>query len=159
MFGFGDILTGVKIASGLSLGIFVFEHIGRKYNVKYRPSVMLNYVADKSKQTWELLGNAFAYASSFLTLINIGELQQTFMDIYNPTVEILLSPVWFVDGYIKRASQYVNKKSLVLAGSGLLVLLLNYLIIKYCGGYMASYETFLEKIKYMQSQLTNSIKK
>ena len=115
--------TYAEVLGGTAVAVLIAEHVGRKYQSTKRPSVALAYSADKCQKFFQWLGEQFAWASSYLTQLDLKDVGVTLYDVGKPTVDLMLSPFYSIYGYLKRAMSYQNKSWLVYVGSGLLTTL------------------------------------
>jgi len=106
----------VGTVATVSVGSFVWEHIGRKNGYTKKPSTMITNIRSLSAKCWSYLGTQCARLSSFYNHIKFGELRQTFSDLVGPTGELVCSPLEFFNGYFDQASNY-KYPTLVVAGS------------------------------------------
>lgn len=104
----------------LLLTVFIWEHAARQHNSNQRPSVALNAVASTSISLFYWIGEEFAWMSSFLNWIDLGEFQKTAFILWQAFWNLFVSPLQAVKGY------YIYMVSLeysyaVILGSVLLV--------------------------------------
>lgn len=121
----------LKILSGVGMVVFVWEHIGRQYQTMLRPSVALEFVSTKSQELFRFLGTQWAKLSSYLTWINLEELQVTIKDLAKPTVELIGSPLQALKGYYEKAITYQYGPWQIYLGSFLLCGIFGYLMYNY----------------------------
>jgi hypothetical protein len=107
--------------AGVSIGIFLCEHLGRLYNYT-RPSIYLWILANGSIKFFRNIGRMIAWLSSYLTWIKLDESLITARDLVIPTWNLVVSPFQIIYGYMIAAESYVDKEWLVYIGSGLFVL-------------------------------------
>ena len=101
-------------------GLIITEHIAHKQQSNKLPSVALTYVAEQFQRFFQWIGELVAWVSSFLTIINLYELVKSISAILNPILDIIVSPLHTIYGYLQMANSYSNNL-LVYIGSGLLV--------------------------------------
>ena len=99
------------------IGLFVWEHIGRLKNWSIRPSVPLQFTSDQLSNLFNWSGKQFAILSSFLTFINLDETKKTLYDLVKPILGIIVSPYYFIKGYIDKAITYDFKTWQIYLGS------------------------------------------
>lgn len=119
------------VGTGATIGIFITEHVGRYYEIIHRPSTLINFLANKSSSLFKTIGQVIANLSSFLTRIDIDDLLVTVKSIINPIIQLIGSPWNFMTGYFETAIAYVGKSFSVYLGSGMLILLIGYLIHRF----------------------------
>ena len=125
-------MNSLKILLSFTLVVFITEHCGRINNINYKPSDMLQFIADKSVDLFWNIGKFFAWISSFLTIIDMNELIKTFWDIGSPICQFITSPLYMINGYLEQAmTYYVNKTSLIFMGSIMLIASIAYLCYRY----------------------------
>ena len=144
---YGTFVFGVKICTFVSSIIFIYEHLARKQNIRYRPSTFFNFIAVYSIKFWNKLGKLFAIMSSFLTAIDIDELYKTYNDIVVPIVYTISSPMYFIYGYIEKCNSYVRREWLVPLGSAFILLCAIYVCYRYAPINMISYSGLRQLIK------------
>ena len=83
--------------------LFLWEHIARQRKSNIRPSVGLTKVANFASNWFYKLGRLLARISSFYTLIELKELQQTAHDLLEPAVRLIASPAQTLFGYCNYA--------------------------------------------------------
>lgn len=115
----------------ISLGCFmvillIYEHVGRKYSVTYRPSYIIDSFAKFLRAIFEDIGWLIAKISSFYTYIDLHEFLTTLNDLFHPIGRVICSPAYVVVGYIKEAASYIDKTVLVYFGTATLSILLAY---------------------------------
>lgn len=138
--------TLVKLFGSVALAVLVWEHIGRKRESNIRPSIGLQFVYEKSKKFFFWVGSTIAYASSFLTKIDIKDCLVTCRAVAIPTIKLMTSSFHMIYGYITKASTYTNSE-LIYIGSAIAVSII--MIIFYCCKYTTD-SPFLNKlINYM----------
>jgi len=108
-----------------SVALISSEHITRIYNIKYRPSTGIIWIADKSKIGFTKAGSILVSLSSFYNVLKLDQLAQTLWDIAEPTVKLCISPVYMISGYLEKLKSYTNQK-MILCGTATLALLLVY---------------------------------
>ncbi|AYV85065.1 MAG: putative ORFan [Satyrvirus sp.] len=110
-----------KIFGCCMLATLIWEHFGRRYNSRIRPSVMLTFLSEKFQKFFRIVGEYAAWISSYLTQIDLKDLFRTIGDIVNPAFGLIVSPLYFIYGYVMTAKTYLNKTWLIYAGSVILV--------------------------------------
>lgn len=120
-----SIVVGSTVAA---TAIFAAEHCGRKLAWRIRPSTILTYVSKKTNDLFAGLGKYIAIASSFYTYIDVEDLCQTAKDIAVPTFSIFTSPFNTIQGYYKKAREYVNPRVVVLGTTTLACLVVAILL-------------------------------
>lgn len=79
--------------------VFLWEHIARKNSVSFRPSCILNFVADQFVAVFYWIGNKFAWLSSFYDWIEFGELIQTAKILWRAVWLLVTTPFELCKGY------------------------------------------------------------
>ncbi|XWV26246.1 hypothetical protein QJ857_gp0829 [Tupanvirus soda lake] len=120
--------TLVKVVGNVALATLVWEHIGRKRETDFRPSVGLTLASDKSKNFFNWVGRGLALTSSYLTQLDLKDIAITVRDVGKPSVDLVVSPFHTLYGYVNKAQSYHKKEWMVYFGSGLAVLFM-------CAGY------------------------
>lgn len=94
----------------------------------YRPSKILQWIASQLRATFDGLGRAFAYISS---LIKYEIFYNSFMELYLPIRDIVLSWTYFFGGYFAWIIKYnmITRRSVYITSFILLIALLTILII------------------------------
>jgi len=110
--------------------ILIYEHIGRRYDIIVRPSVGLEYVANKSIDFFKKIGILFAWVSSYLTEIDLYDMYQTLYDIVTPLIKLLFAPFYFCYGYLLEVATYENKWWMIYVGSGIIIAMLIFISYK-----------------------------
>lgn len=78
---------------------FIWEHIARLHNADQRPSIALNAIANVSVSTFYWIGAQFAWISSFLNWIDLGEFQKTALSLWQSIWSVAISPTELLKGY------------------------------------------------------------
>ncbi len=99
-------MRSVGIASAVTTGLIVWEHVARKHDVLIRPSKGLIYVGDKSQAFFTGVGYLCARISSFYTYIDLSDFGQTLQDLFGPLGRLLISPSYIFRGYLDTMSKY-----------------------------------------------------
>jgi len=115
--------TACKIFFVVILCLFVWEHIARKGELDYRPSVALHTISENAQNFFEKVGVYFAWFGSYLTLIDLKDFAVTIYAIGEPIFGLIISPAYVIYGFVMEAASYANKQWLVYTGSCLLVIL------------------------------------
>lgn len=110
----------VKIFGSTMFTTFVWEHIGRKYNIWQRPSTAIQGIADCSRKIFTKFGALFAMLSNYLNHINLRKLGTTCHDLVKPTFDLVVSPIYALDCYFGIAEKCKSKED-VYVGSILLL--------------------------------------
>ena len=71
-----------------------------------------------------------AWLSSYLILIDMKEIYRTIYDIGYPTIDILISPVYFLYGYSAAAKTYIDKTWMIYTGTLLIIICASVIIHK-----------------------------
>lgn len=102
----------------VSLIIFFWEHFARKYEfkrcapngsayqVKLKPTVIIGFLAKKSKTFWSYIGWFIAKISSFYTYIDLGDLTKTAQELSIAIGKFVITPVYSVRQYWNTADTY-----------------------------------------------------
>lgn len=125
-----NIRVFTTIAFALLFGTFLFEHIGRKYEVGLRPSIILTTVATLSTDAFTWIGRIIAKISSFYTYIDFDEILETLMSLIQPVIDICKSPFYTIKGYVEELANY-KLPFFVVLGSITIILLGLYLYKRY----------------------------
>ena len=102
----------ISVLIGILL-IAVIEQQTAKYGVT-QPSTILTYCACQCKRLFTMLGRWFAYISSFLLHVKnfiveyLSELIPSLYAILVPIGEIIISPAYFLKGYIDYAVEIIK---------------------------------------------------
>lgn len=122
----------IIICTVYAASVFLYEHIGRQYNVSYRPSIMLNYIKDLSRNVWRRVGFAFAEFSRYVmspfkltykilkkivTIMHFEDVPRTFIDILIPLYKLGVSPFYMCKGYHDYIKANVRRQHYVIAGT------------------------------------------
>jgi hypothetical protein len=114
----------------------LWEHSGKHYETKFRPSVILADLATRAQQCWSWLGMWAGVVSSWLARIDLarlfklvrelfGELWKSACDVFKPLVDLFFSWTYFFKGYWNVMLEYAHPL-LVPVGGALLVAALLY---------------------------------
>lgn len=103
------------------IGTVLWEHCGRKYMLRYRPSVGLEFISNRSQFFFWVIGRKITWLSSYLTIINSKDIGVTIDAILRPLCGIVFSPFYIIYGYLNAAKSYQNKRWMIYAGSILTV--------------------------------------
>lgn len=79
--------------------LFIWEHTARIHGSDNRPSVALNAVAVTSVSLFYWVGAQFAWISSFLNWIDLGEIQETALILWQACWHLIISPTEALKGY------------------------------------------------------------
>lgn len=101
---------------GTLVSVFVWEFATLHKPDALKPSDVLEHVYTFSEKMFTKVGKAFAWISSFYTLLDLQDLGTAFCNLILPTIRIILSPLATVHGYLTYAKVYDNPW-LVCAGS------------------------------------------
>lgn len=122
----------ITICTVSAASMFLWEHIGRQYNVSYRPSIMLNCAKDLSRNVWRSVGFAFAKFSryslspfkfaykilnKFVTIMHLEEVPRTFIDILMPLYKLGVSPFYMFKGYHDYIKANIRRQHYIIAGT------------------------------------------
>ena len=110
--------------------LFSWEHFFRLYKFPYRPTVGINKITKQLQTVFEFFGSCIARISSFLMLIDLREIGETFCDLFGSSFNLLTSGIYVLKGYFERSRHYIGNKNLIYLGSFLLALSMMY-IYKY----------------------------
>lgn len=110
-------------AAAISSSVIAVEIIQKRRKSDKKPSVVANYCADASKRGFSWVGNKLAQVSSFLTVIDMGEVSDAIKDVMGPTCHTVVSPLYTIKGYFDGVNVYdhpwiVVTGSLIITGSG-----------------------------------------
>lgn len=115
------------VASALAVAATVlYEHFGRLYAVRYRPTYFINYVATQMRRVFRAIGRAIAILSAFVEWLRLDELARTLCDLVEAVWGVLTS--WFevVRGYVSAIVEYEWNPLYVNIGSILILGTLSY---------------------------------
>lgn len=141
-----------KILLSTLLIVFVWEHVGRKYDIFFRPAIGLDRVSWRMGTFFKHIGEFFGWMSSYLIQIDLADILYTIYDITIPIIRIILSPLLMVYGYFGWVNSYVGQEWLIYTGSFLLFILAGfcykkkvhtYLFLKY----IRPFFNFFRKLK------------
>ena len=121
----------LEICVGIFAGIFIWEHIGRQRKWTCRPSVGIHAAASGCSRMFTWAGKKFAEASSVLRYVSFGELGKTCEELGGSVVSLVLSTGDLVKGYTDQVKTYTGGKHKVYIGSGLFVILMVVLRLRY----------------------------
>jgi hypothetical protein len=94
--------------------LFTWEHYARVRGKDKKPSVAINYVADKAKTVFTKLGEGIATISSFYQYLHLDELCNTGYDLCRPVGATIISPYYTLVGYYKKSE---NKLPIIAFGT------------------------------------------
>lgn len=116
---------GTSLYNLFAVALFVtvlWEHIGRKLHVNFRPSVLLNLLARYSRQFFSWCGASWAwlnlYFFKFLNHIKrwvlelIGGMAQTITELISASWHLVSSPLYFLKGYLDYAVTFYQKATI-----------------------------------------------
>lgn len=86
-------------AGSILFVIFIWEHVARKNSVSFRPSSIINYIADQFVAVFYWIGNKFAWLSSFYDWIEFGELIHTAQVLWRAVWLLVTTPLELIKGY------------------------------------------------------------
>lgn len=116
-------------ASLIVLTPFLYEYAILEFELDnwYAPSDALNTLARRLQDGWEWLGRFWAKLSSFLTWIRLERLFKAMYNISDPIFQMVVSPFYFLKGYVETARLYDHPWKIRI-GSGILCGLIYYLL-------------------------------
>lgn len=113
------------------VSIITWELVALRHASHMKPSVGVTMVANQAHRVFSHLGRGFAWMSSYLTIVDLQDLYRAVDDLTRPTLNLLTSPLAFVEGYWEIAKQY--KYPLVIAlGSSILLIVGVYVVPRFC---------------------------
>nr|QYA18864.1 hypothetical protein KOM_12_596 [Clandestinovirus] len=120
--------TSAVFLGPVAMAIFTWEHVGRKRQSRFRPSVMITKATAKSAKMFSQIGKMAAQLSSFYAKIDpmvlvrfIQDLYQTAHELLEPTIHLMTTPVHLLRSYYQTAKTYGYP---VLVGLGSVTVLL-----------------------------------
>lgn len=90
----------IKISAAAIGLLFTTEYVCKKKKTQYKPSTAMTYVANKTVDLFRTLGGYIAKLSSFYTYLNLGDIAETFKDLFRPVFLFITSPFQMAYGYI-----------------------------------------------------------
>lgn len=146
----------IRTLIGLVIGVVGYEHFARmnEFGKKFRLTHYLTYLANKSQQLWEHLGEQFAYISSYLYQLKdyFMEISTTLEYFLTPVGRILLGVYYFIKGYCKGLSAYKDS-ILIVIGS-----LLFGLVILVCMDYYFNIDIFGNATTLIKQKMSEFVK-
>lgn len=116
-------------------GLVLWQHIARTTNKIIKPSVMISMVGSNIYNLFRIIGNKFAFVSSFLEYLKFKDIGISIYEVISPSVDLIFSPFrGFFDGYLKYITQ-MSSKNMIIIGSILLILLPCLLIYRFFPGH------------------------
>ena len=117
-----------------TFGLFLYEYIALK-KTTCKPTVFLLFVSSSASDKWRWLGKMFGIISSFLAQLDINDIKQTLINIFDPVFGCITSPGYFLKGYSDYVMEYLSGvRIFILIGSVILVGLI-YTLYVYYGKY------------------------
>lgn len=116
--------------SVITLFSLLVEHVGRICDIQLRPSYFLEIVATYAIDMFSFIGTQFARLSSFILHIQIEGLMITIRDFLIPLIDIITSPIWMVDGYIRQVWTYSYNSWQIYFGSMIIIIIIFCLVKK-----------------------------
>jgi len=136
-----------KIIFIVLLATFVIEHVGQMNQFTWKPSKFLRFCDDLSIDFFTAFGKLLAQISSFLTLIEFRDLLKTLNDLVVPLVNLFVSPLYIVQGYVEQAWTYANKVGLIYVGTGILLALICLVCYRYSSLIKEKIKPITDKIR------------
>ena len=109
------------------VSVLLFEHFGRLYEWRTRPSLCIDAVANVVRAGADWLAYWFFWASSFLEFLRADKFAESCWLLAQSCARAVLSPLWVVVYYLDRLSNYTSPK-VVIAGSVILVALVLFVL-------------------------------
>jgi len=88
------------------LALFATEHLTKHHYPSLKPSIFIKFVGDFLENIFTEIGHHLAYFSSFYTYIKLEDLYDTFLNLINPVIEVVGSPVSLLKGYLEVSLEY-----------------------------------------------------
>lgn len=126
----GNKITRVHIPLLVPLFLLVVEHVGRINDIEKRPSYFLEIFSKYAKDTFEFIGAQFARLSSFVLYLQMDKIMITLRDVLKPTFNIIISPFYTLNGYVRHALTYEYKSWQIYLGSAVIMAIFSYIILK-----------------------------
>jgi hypothetical protein len=129
-----DIQPGMlwRIFGTLSF-VFLWQHIFRVNDIKYKPSYFITKLAIVLETLWNQIGTYFALLSSFYHYVYFyaQELLISLMEITTSVLRFIAAPCYLIYGFLEAATVYVKPHlvwmgGLFFIGSGLGLVLYNF---------------------------------
>lgn len=117
--------TALKWSPLPLVGLVTWEHIARKNDSNFKPSVGLTKCVAPLNTAWNWIGTNLAKLSSFYTLLKnvFAGLGDSIYDLFKPIFQICFSWTSAFKGYLTTANAY-NHPGLILLGTFTLTVLL-----------------------------------
>ena len=80
--------------------IFGLEHLAKMAHWRIKPSYLLNQLVPRARTLFETIGRMFAHLSRFYHFLGVDQLLETLCDLVMPILQLMLSPSYFVKGYV-----------------------------------------------------------
>ncbi len=109
---------------------FVWEYTCLEHGWPNKPSKFFKIGSEFIQEQWENLGYLFAKISALFTWIKLEKVFQALSDLLEPLVEIILSPVYFIKGYVDTANLY-DHPYMVGIGSFVLLMGIGYVLTRF----------------------------
>lgn len=122
-----------RISAGLLIVAIVWQHVANINQWHYKPSQSLNSAACWLQRQWRLVGEWFAWASSFIEYLHFRELFQSIGEVVAPIGRMVMSITFVVDGYYAYIMRH-HYTAAVVAGSLILIGLALLLAARYGRG-------------------------
>lgn len=110
--------------------LIMWQHLGRLWFWSYKPSDILTYIAIFSEYFCTTVGEIFAWCSSYLHLLytflykfltlHLKDLLISLIQLFEPVGRLVVSPVFFIQGYCQIALTYAHP-ALITVGSIVLI--------------------------------------
>src|SRR3990172_3382994 len=109
---------------------FIWQHIGRKYKLAWKPTDIIDVVTVQLIKLWTVLGEICVWVSSFYTWIDPTDLLATLAELGASLWNLVFSIKAFVEAYITGMNLY-DHSYLVSLGSATLVIVVACLVFRY----------------------------
>lgn len=121
----------LKLLLTLFTAIFLWEHFGRINQIDLRPALIIGNCTEPTQKFFTKCGQYIARLSSYLYHMQLKEVAFSLWKLFVVVVEILLSPVWTIKGYIEAAYSEYGSPYIIYTGSALMLIGLLTLLFHY----------------------------
>lgn len=119
------VVSQVVTSAGVAIVVaYILEVVTLTWQLTWRPSTCIAWLAAQFKSLFSTLGRAFAWCSSFLAELNWKIWVDAAHNMYIAIRDLAFAWTAFAQGYWERAREYEHAWILVYIGSFLLLLLL-----------------------------------
>ena len=121
--------------------IFFWQHLGRKYNLTWKPTYIIDLVTAQLVRIWTFLGKVCVKISAFYSWIDPSDLLATGYELFVSVSKFFFSWTYFITSYVSGMKLY-DHPYLISLGSATLVGLISWIcythsnwfspLIQYC---------------------------